>query len=241
MKNKILSFVFSFIAIILCATLFVACGSTPREVRIRQTMPTNVWMEFSTSSHVYKFAKIGNNYYIFNSAYDAPFEIFVKDNLSAAQFGDDSQYYLTYTYSADEWHAATDATENRNNYYDRTWNSYGLLKQLTYGFSAINADFEGTTYIQKTNEVLNIDGNDVECVVYERVHNLGGLYEKEKFWYTKDGKLMVRYARIDNQADDINADENAKFKTTKYETEGLSWATIFASPNYGNTTTGLGL
>ena len=231
MKNKILSFVFSFFAIILCAGLFVACGSTPREIRITQTLPTNVWMEFSYNGRLCKVVKTGDYYYCYHNEY-SPYEVFVQENMSL-QFEEEEQHYRAYSYNGTQWNIINSWSVNRQYRNEKLQDALSLTRT---GYSSINADFDGKDYVLKPNETLIVDGHNIECVVYECVSN-SGVYSKEKYWYEKDSKILIQYCQVFDAEANINAESSRKYITYKFLTEGFAMKGAIES--FGDNVTGL--
>ena len=239
MKSKVFSLVFILISVCSCLLSLASCKNDDVVInnRISVSMPTNVLMEFHTSYTAYKFVKVGDNYYVFNPSYNSPFEIFMQDNLDL-QFEEEEQHYRTYTYYADEWHITESWSDNRAYVYDRFYNIKGVYSLMHKGYSAINADENGTRYIQKANETLLVGEDNVECVVYESVYSSGDVYLHEKYWYEKDSKLLIKLCSVYNEQDDVNS-TSPDYVVTKFKTTGFTMASALAE--YGDTTVGLPL
>ena len=204
--KKVLLIIICFI--IACNSfLFVGCKKkdswqAPRNVV--QNFPNRVRVEYNGIV----FAKDGNEYFCIASNVHGFHRstMYMKRELSqevciAEGYG--GWRFITAITNDGNWIIADNWNEN-----DKNQNTYTNAEYKTRtGYSDVNTVLlDHATITKLSNQVLNIGGNNVECVVWDYVYENGDTYGHHRYWYEIDTGIFIKEMYTSDKNENIGTE-----------------------------------
>ena len=211
------------LSILLCFTiafssfLCASCGNKsswqpPRNVI--QNLPNKIHVEYNGII----FVKDGDEYYCQASNIHGfhRTQMYMKRNLSqevciAEGYG--GWRFITAITYEDSWIIADTWNEN-----DKNQNTYTNAEYKTRtGYIDVNTVLTNNVTLTKLdNQVLNIGGNNVECVVWDFVYENGDTYGHSRYWYAVNTGVFIKEMYTSDKNEDIEIDGTLESVATYY-------------------------
>ena len=239
MKKKFFSVLITALCLVFCLSVFTGCGGNGYEpVRnVKLNLLDKVHVEYFDGGKV--FVKDGDYYFGQGGCYSMSGRgtVLIKENLNSPAITSDydgrEQYFISAIWNGSEWKLPgqeyDDASMNPSPYIANDQNHTSIFADISEGWHIVDGPYNylykgysdvnqesgnGVTVTKLENDTLQIGGNDVECVVWERVNT--STYTKDRYWFAVNTNILIKHAEVIHEEDDILAPEAVELVATYY-------------------------